>query len=218
MGKIPNGILGAVTGTVGTVVGAVIRGVATIRTRPKKSTKPAVQAQINQRSKFGLVTSFFSPITDLINLGYQAFNTVMSPSNEAVKYHLDNAVTGVYPDYKLDMSKVVISKGKLPGSSTIEAVAVAGANINITWDSSAEFGEVDLLARNLDYGVMVVYNELTESFFLNRHGLTRAAKSQPMHFPRAYVGPKLHLWFFFVREDGKLVSKSQYLGAFTLIA
>ena len=58
MGKFLQGILGGVSGLVGTVVGASVRGIATVRIRPKKSTKAPSQAQLNQRNIFTAITEF----------------------------------------------------------------------------------------------------------------------------------------------------------------
>jgi len=92
MGKILKGILGGVSGLIGPVVGAVVRGVATIRSRPKKSTKPAADSQIEHRTKFGMATQFITSLSPLINIGYQAFNKTMSSTNAAVQDRLFVAI------------------------------------------------------------------------------------------------------------------------------
>lgn len=213
MAKLQIGILGAISGAVGTVVGAVVRGVATIRAKPKKSTKPPVQSQINQRSKFGLMTGFLANAKSEIEIGYQSYNNVMSPMNAAVQFNLKNAITGVTPDFKVDYPNVQISKGSLLGSSTITVAAVAGAMLNITWDVTAELSESDQLLRSTDEGVIMLYAENGKRFLHSIGTITRGDGLINVHLPKVFVGDKLHTWFFFMTADGKSVSTSQYLGS-----
>ncbi|RZK61166.1 MAG: hypothetical protein EOO95_16865, partial [Pedobacter sp.] len=68
MGLIKQGILGGFRKKTGTVVGAYWRKLDVIRALPRNSGKGATQLQINQQLKFGLVTSFLSNISGLIDV------------------------------------------------------------------------------------------------------------------------------------------------------
>lgn len=213
MGDIIKGILGEVSGLVGTVVGAVVHGVATIRSRPRKSSKPPVQSQIDQRNKFAMVTGFMFRINPVINIGYQSFKNKMSPTNAAVQDALKNSVIGIAPDFELDYPNIRISKGNLVDSPTMELLpAVAGHKLAFKWDTAAELTGAEAVLRGLDQGVFLIYNETKDRSFSYIQVVERNAGAYSINFPSVFVGDKLHVYFFFVSPNGKSVSTSQYLG------
>jgi hypothetical protein len=217
MAKITNGILGAVSGLVGPVVGAVVRGVATIRSRPKKSTKPAADSQKEQRSKFGMATKFIKSLKSVVDLGYQSYKKTMSPSNAAVQDLLNNAITGVSPNYKIDYPNVTLSKGSLYEALTMRLMpAAAGAAATITWNP-AELSPEEALLYGADRLVVVFYDEQTNRFILYNRVAARSAGTYETELPFLFVGHTLQVWTFFVSPDLKSVSNSQYLGIFTPI-
>jgi hypothetical protein len=213
MAKIINGILGGVSGLVGTVVGAVVRGVATIRSRPKKSTKAPVASQLNQRTKFGLAGSFIRSLNKIVNLGYQSYTSRMSASNAAIQDMLDNAITGVSPNYKIDFAKVTLSKGNLNDSPTMQLLTpVAGSKFVITWNP-AELGEAEALLHGDDEAVFVLYDEQSNRFVTSIRSALRKTGKKEIDLPFIFAGHKLHAWAFFTSPNGKSVSDSQYLGS-----
>lgn len=212
MGKIIKGILGGVSGLVGPVVGAVVRGVSTIRSRPKKSTKPAVASQKEQRTKFGLATKFIRSLKSIVDLGYQSYNTTMSPSNAAVQDLLNSAITGIAPDYGIDYTKVTLSRGNLYDAATLALLpAAAGAEVVITWNP-AELQPDEALTHADDRMVIVMYAEQRNRFILYNRVAPRSAGRYTAEVPFIFVGQKLHVWAFFVSPNLKAVSTSQYLG------
>ncbi|CAM4425509.1 hypothetical protein SAMN06265348_12142 [Pedobacter westerhofensis] len=217
MAKIFNGILGSVSGLVGPVVGAVVRGVATIRSRPKKSTKPAAASQKEQRSKFGMATKFIRSLKSIVDLGFQSYKKTMSPSNAAVQDLLTNAITGIAPNYKIDYEKVTLSKGNLYDSASIKVMPpTAGATLTITWNP-ADLAPEEALLYAADRLVAVLYDEQTNRFILYNRVAARSAGKYETELPFLFVGHKLYVWVFFVSPDLKSVSNSQYLGIFTPI-
>jgi hypothetical protein len=213
MGKIIKGILGGVSGLVGPVVGAIVRSVSTIRSRPKKSTKPAVASQKEQRSKFGKATKFIRSLKSIVDLGYQSYNTTMSPSNAAVQDLLNNAITGIAPDFQIDYTKVTLSKGNLDGAHTLALLpAVAGGEVILTWNP-AELQEEEAALRAADRIVIVMYDEQIDRFILFRRVAERSVGRYEATVPFLFVGHSLHVWAFFVSPNLKSVSSSQYLGS-----
>lgn len=220
MGKIQQGILGGVSGLVGTVVGAIVRGVATIRIRPKKSTKTPKQSQINQRTKFSVATDFVFQTQDVMRVGYQYYeNSGMSAVNAAVQYHLKNAVTGVAPDFEIDYASVQISKDKagLEQYGDASIAPAAGAILNLTWDPAGAYVEEQQLVRGLDKVLFLLYDETKDLYFVSVGAGLRSKGQFAVHLPKIFVGGNLHSWFCFYSADGK-VSKSQYLGPVKAIA
>ena len=66
MGLNSFGTLGSVSGSVGPVVFCTLNDQDVVKGQPKKSNKPPVQAQIDQRDRFKLVTTLLCSSTSLI--------------------------------------------------------------------------------------------------------------------------------------------------------
>lgn len=214
MASIIKGILGEVSGLVGTVVGAVVRGIPTIRSRPRKSSKPAVLSQINQRSKFAIVNKFMSPIKEVLNIGFQSVDKKMSPVNAAVQYALLNSVTGVSPNFALNYPSIVISKGTLPGSTSMAMNPVPdGRKLVFNWDQTLEeLNPTQQLERRLDRVTFLFYNVTKGKFLRYLQYADRDDNTLSLTIPLTFAGDTLHVYFFFSSPDGKLVSDSGYLG------
>jgi hypothetical protein len=213
MARIIKGILGEVSGLVGTVVGAVVRGVATIRSRPRKSTKAPQQSQINQRSKFSLVTEFMFSIRDLLNIGFQSYNKKMSPVNAAVQYALSNSVIGLAPNFSLDLPSIVLSKGSLPDSPSMSVGEVgAGHKLVFTWDLAQEFNPAEAVLYGSDRATFLMYNVTKNKFLRYISYVDRSAGNISLTVPFLFAGDTLHVYYFFSSADGKSVSNSGYLG------
>ena len=72
MGKLNIGILGGFSGTVGTVIGSSNRkGEDIIRVKSKKPRTSSTEGQINQRTKFRLVTVFLQALNFLLKVGFK---------------------------------------------------------------------------------------------------------------------------------------------------
>lgn len=220
MATVKPGQVGDFNGKIGQVVLSKWRDVNVGRSTPKKSTKPPTLAQLDQQSKFGLVTGFLSSISDILAIGYQAGSGGVTPMNAAVSHHLSNGITGVYPNYALDYTKVVISnpssKNEIDSGYAASVLAVADAKVTVSWITNDPPANK---ATSLTDQVYLVFYNITKNRFVTFEGKgTRAALSTTSQIPRSFIGDKFHGYLFFVSQNGKSVSYSDELGGFTLIA
>lgn len=207
MATYKKGILGVFTGKVGTVVGSSWKGISYMRSLPKSSGKAPSQPQIDQRLKFGLVTSFLRPIKTLTNIGYRVVSGNLTPYNAAVSYHLSEAVIGVGQSFEIDYPKVIFSRGELPGVVMPTITAGAAGTVNLNWvDNSAAN-----LAQPTDKAVVLLYNSITKEFVFSDTA-TRVATTEEVLLPPGFVDETLHCWMAFFAADDKQVSTSVYLG------
>ena len=214
MGKMFLGILGGFTGTVGTVIGSSNRkGEDIIRAKTKKTRTSNSVAQVNQRTKFGLVTAFMQAINFILKFSFkQAAGDAMTPYNYACQYALKNAIAGEAPDFELDYSKVLISEGPLAREAVANAQAVDD-KITFSWDDISENG----LCDPKDKAVMVVYNVDKAEISYSDSAVTRGSKTGTLALPYAETGDNLLFYLFFRSEtDPTIVSTSQYLGCLTV--
>ena len=205
------GILGGFSGTVGTVIGICKKnGDDIIIAKSKKKRTSNTEGQVNQRTKFGLVTGFMQPLNPVLRYGCKMLaGNEMTPYNYACKNALDKALTGVAPDFELDFSKVLISNGKLSQPTATTAQLVADL-VNFKWNDNSNSSS----GIGTDKAVMVVYN--VENFELSYSigQVTRASGSGSLPVPNSAEGDKLLFYIFFQSAiDPFNVSSSQYLGS-----
>jgi len=210
MGIIRNGILGGFRKKAGAVIGSYWRSLDVIKGLPRISNKPPTVAQLDQRARFGLVTSFLSYIKDLIETGYKALSDVDTPMNVAVSYHIKEAITGVSPNFVMDYTKVMFSQGKLRLPWDFNYTALVASEIDINWVDS---GNDDLLKDATDTLTVLVYNPVKDDFVRARNIAARSLETYTMHLPAEYSGDTVHIYVAFnSTTDQLLVSKSRYLG------
>ena len=207
MGTFKKGILGGFSGKVGTVVGSNWRGLDVMRSLPKKSGLSPTPEQVAQRQKFALVVGFLSPLTNILSAHYGIASGTSSRLNNAVAYHLKEAVTGNGPNFDIDYAKVLISKGEVIGAKDGLVTAQAGA-LKIDWANNS--GQV--LAETNDLLLAVLYNSDKAQFVLAEGEATRMETSVEIAVPAAFSGDTVHVWLGFVNAGQKKASTSVYLG------
>lgn len=213
MGRTRNGLLRGTSGRVGPLVVADSDGDQSIvRILPKLTTKPPKQSQLEQRAVFKTATEFVRQNQEVLRLGFQAKGAV-KPISAAASFILKNAVTGTYPAYKIDVTKVKTSVG-VGGIATVpKPVITVSANMsfNLTWEPSNVYSGDALILRNQDELVLLLFNETAGFSFSSIGAATRATGTFHAHLPSDVAGDKVHAWLFFVGIDGK-VSPSQHVG------
>lgn len=215
MGKLNIGILGGFSGTVGTVIGSSNRkGDDIIRAKSKKVRTSSTEGQINQRTKFSLVTAFLQALNFLLKIGLKKVaGDLMSPYNYACQFALKNAITGEAPDFEIDYSKVLISDGDLSQVKAGSAELTEG-NVNFQWEDNSE----NSLGESTDKAMMLVYNTNNHELSYSIEQATRISASGIVPLPNGIAGHKLVVYLFFQSaSDPTLVSTSQYLGSVSLI-
>lgn len=213
MATIKKGILGGFSGKVGTVIGSNWKGIDYIRSLPKPSSKPASLAQKDQRLRFSAVIKFLKPINAVLNIGYHSVRGMKTPLNAAVSYHVKNAIMGTYPNYELDMSKVVFSQGELVGPwlPTL-AIGVSG-DLEVRWQNNSDMG---VFAHADDDAFLLIYNANKLQFVVLEHAASRSEEAINLILPANFFGDELACWLSFVSKDGKKVATSLFIGTITV--
>ena len=211
MGTIRKGILGGFSGKVGTVVGASWRGISYMRSLPLKVRNPRTKGQRSQRTKFSLALSLLKPITPLLRIGWKLYARRQSAFNAAMSHTLANAVIGNYPDYQIDVSKVLISRGNLQPVSSATAT-VANGNIKFAWNDNSGTGA----AKQTDKTLIAILNLEKGEAITHDAGAERMKETQTVILPTEWNGNEVQAYLGFVSEDGREVANSVYLGAITL--
>jgi hypothetical protein len=213
MGKIRKGILGGFSGKVGTGVGASWKGIAYMRSLPLKVRNPRTPAQLNQRSKFAVTLSFLKPMTGILRMGWKLYAHKQSPFNAAMSYTIDNAITGAYPNFAIDPSKVLISRGALSPALNGSATPAAGGSIYVEWEDNSGLGT----AKQTDKALIAILNPGKSEAYLEIAGAGRSETTSSANLPTDWVGNTVHAYLGFISEDGREVGNSVFLGTIIVI-
>ncbi|QNN41500.1 DUF6266 family protein [Pedobacter roseus] len=211
MATYSKGANGAFSGKVGSIVGSNWRGVDYLKSLPKKSNKQSSDLQLAQRRKFALAPIYLSPIKDILNIGFKDKQLNKTTGyNAAVKIFLNNAIVGDYPDFTIDFSQIVLSKGSLSVFHGLSAV-LQGTDIVLSWQSiSNRYNAFD------DDMLMVVLFNDTKKMYLVYEDAQRAALTYTAIVGNTAAGDVFYAWAFAVKRENNVVSNSQYLGSFTM--
>lgn len=215
MGIINGGILGGFKNKTGAVVGVFWRKLNVIRGMPRPSSKPATTLQTAHRTKFALVTGFLSYLSEFIDAAYNDSSGSSSGMNQAVKYHIKEAVTGVAPNYTMNYTKLRFSMGKLNTPLIYDAVPAATAKIDFSWSDDGADGRFKDATDKIN---VMVYNPVKERFVTLRAATSRSALAYSLQLPPPFIGDEVHCYFSFtsVMKDG-FHSTSVYVKSVTVI-
>lgn len=212
MGKINQGILGGVSGQIGNVIGGTWKGIDYLRIKPSSVANPRTEGQIDQRSKFLTVLRFLQPMTDFLRVGFKLYANKMTQFNAAMSYNLFNAVTGAYPNYSVDYSNALVSRGNLTGVSGGSANSTTAGEVDITWTDNSGSGS----AMATDKALILILNTARRESVFTVSGPARSATTSNLVVPNEYEGEEVEVFLGFVSEDGSKVSNSTYLGSVTV--
>ena len=213
MGRYLKGILGSFNGKIGTVIGSTWKGIDYMKSLPKKSKKAPSDKQMIQRVKFALISSFLQPISTLVNLGYKNVATNVTGYNAATSQIFGSAITGTYPDFGIDFSKVLISKGILSIPSNVSLSSPASGKIRVNWDNNSGSG----VSNTTDKAIILVVNPETLLNYYTTSGDTRNSGGQTLDLVD-FKGQEVHIWMAFISEDGNTLSTSVYAGSIEVTA
>jgi hypothetical protein len=206
MGKLNAGILGGFIGKVGTVVGGKWKGIEYMRFKGPSKKKNNAPRQIEQQAKFALATDMVSNMSDLFKITYKSYEQQMTARNKAVSGIVNDAITGTYPDFAIDFSKVLISKGKLNTELSPSLAVSAGI---LTWQWT--FNGRQTGANGKDRSIVVAYCPFFKHCLYVVYGPERESNTATLDVV-PFMGKTIHTWLSFITEDGSKVSDSTYTG------
>lgn len=207
MGTIRNGGNGAFSGKAGSFIGSSWRDINYMRGIPKISKKPKTLKQLEQQAKFAAAVKFLQPVKDLLNVGFGGQKQgKASGYNLAVKDVLENAISGIYPDFNIDYSKARFAKGSLAAPVGSAVIAEAG-ELLLSWSP-------DLNPFNAfidDEVTVLIFDPASNIYLSGPIGILRVEAEMTISIPAAYLGNTVHIYMFYMSRQGKL-SNSAYVG------
>jgi len=208
MGTINQGLTGGFSGKVGTVVGANWKGINCMRSLASNHHDAKSLGQLGQRAKMDAVIHLLKPLKAFVRIGFKSLAINKSAFNAATSYNMTHAITGIYPDFSVDYSKVMISLGKLTGALNPVIMASVGSQIEFSWENNSS--AIDAMANDL--AVLVVYNIEKEQVVTLLGGNTRIDKNLTITLPESFAGDEVQCYIAFQNANQRVISDSLFVG------
>jgi hypothetical protein len=116
------------------------------------------------------------------------------------------AVTGEYPDFSIDFSKLILSQGGLNMSSFLNVTKTAATKLKFEWDTTVGFQGDDNDGVNI-----VLLNAENRVGLLKQNLILRGEGTVEIELPIVWAGQSVHCWIYFTSPDGTVNSNSQYI-------
>jgi hypothetical protein len=204
MAKMHNGIMGAFSGKVGTVIGASWYGIPYMKSLNKKRSAEATGREKQNRDKFATAHAWLHPILKFVREGFKDHSLKSRGFNAAKSYALKNAFEGTLPDITINPALVKVAAGDLPLSGNITAEKTDAETIRFTWDIQIPNG-----ADPDDQVMVLAYCLYEKNPPCLIHGQLRYTGSENLSVD---PGKKYHLYLAFNAADRSRRSDSVYLG------
>jgi hypothetical protein len=164
-------------------------------------TDPKTPKQLAQRAKFGFVNKEMNCMRNLFKITFG--------NNQGVSYGISRAfeaVTGEYPDYAIDFSKLVISEGGLNTSSFLNITKTTGTTLKFEWDTTIGYQGDDNDGVNI-----VLLNDQNRIGLLKQNIVLRSVGTVDIELPAVWAGQSVHCWIYFSSPDETMNSNSQFI-------
>jgi len=206
------GILGPLSGTVGTVIGANWKGISYLRRQSGSRRTVFSQKQLDQQAKFAAVMRFLQPMTPLLGTSFRDYAVEMSGFNNAMRYTLKHAVTGAYPNYSIDYSMVLVSRGDVPNAANPTASAAVAGQVAFAWLDNSGVGK----AAPDDNSILVAYCPARMQCIFTTAGAVRSSGSAVLNVA-SFSGQQVQTYIGFISADGRSIASSMFTGQLTVL-
>lgn len=207
MGSIKQGILGPFSGKVGTVIGSIRNGKGYMRGLSTSHKDAKTRRQLAQRQKFKLTMQLVAPASEFIKIGYRNETSNQFAVNAAMSYNWKVAITGAYPSFGIDPSKLLLSHGKLAEAEGCKAT-VSNNSVSFTWDDNSNEENASLS----DFAMLAVYNFTKRKVADSLEDACRTDGKASLKIPASWKNDKLSCYIAFASVETDAVSDTIYIG------
>jgi hypothetical protein len=210
MATIEKGILGGFSGKVGTIIGGTWKGIDYMRSKANKRTFVPSQKQLEQQLKFALMMRFLQPMSKLLEISFHDFAIRKTGINCAFKYNFKEAITGDFPDYAIDYSKALVSRGNLP--NVLGPTAISGAGSIVTWSWTDNNSST---ANPNDEAILLAYCPTMKQAIFTSSGVKRSDLTGDLNL-LTFSGQAVETYIGFLSADGYNAASSIFTGEVTV--
>ena len=158
-----------------------------------------------------MTLEFIQAVKPFIQKGYKFLAVKKTAFNAAMSYVLNNAITGVEPNFNVDYANALVSRGGLSAALNPSTDLATAGEVTFNWDDNSAEGN----ANATDKAMLLVYNPSKKESIALTDGADRTVGTQIVAIPTTYAGDTVELFMAFITADGSQVSNSTYLGSGT---
>ena len=209
MAKLPDGILGPIIGKIGPVTGYRRNGINIIRSSAGRKDKLITPLRSSQRQKIKVCNEFTGAFSGrgFFAKTFPGYGDTGTGYNRATSAIMNLAITGFYPDVALDYTKVLISKGPLPGAEDPAAFFEEPDELHFTWTNNSWKGT----AKAGDKVIVVAYFLISKKAVFSI-GDAKRSKGEVSLIIGNRPGEICETWIGFLSHDEKDAANSNYCG------
>jgi len=193
-------------GTLGNIVVYTLRGKTVYRSKPGPRKNGPSPGQAIQQTKFGLMMKFLKPVCPLLRETFALSAPTMSGFNKALSYNINNAITGDYPDFRINYPMVMMGYGDLPAAAATKVSEKEGF-LEIRWTDHEGLTK----ARSSDLAFIALYSETKKDWIFQMEGPKRSEGDLKIDI-KSFGSGTVHLWLGFRSAKNKQVSNGIYIG------
>ncbi|MDO9614468.1 MAG: DUF6266 family protein, partial [Bacteroidota bacterium] len=123
-------------------------------------------------------------------------------------YNLNNALSGVYPEYFIDYASTLVSRGTLPGALNPQIQSSNPGQVDFTWQDNSQ----DANASANDKVLLVVFNPAKQQAITIIGGNDRSVGAQAIDVPSTFAGDEVQCFIAFQNLNQSVLSNSVYAG------
>lgn len=204
MALSPYGPHGPVIGKIGNLVSYILNGQVVTRTIGHKSNKHS-KGQLANYQSMAVTMKLLGPMIPFLNSSFEieAKGTVKNQHNLATSYNKKQALTGEYPNIRVDYSKVVLSYGDLEIAQNLKMVKT-DTGLQISWDTEGGLAH--------DMVMILVCHPQRGQVSSSINACRRDAGAYFAKLSEEDLEQQLEAYICFKSANGKQISNSVYLG------
>jgi hypothetical protein len=178
---------------------------------PSRSNKNPSIKQLAYRAKFKLLQEWRSNYTDLFAITFKNHTYKHSAQNAAHHFNVQ-IITGEYPNFSIDRSMILISKGNLPMPSNLEMNLTDNNMLNFTWNGKAESG-----SKPHDLAAIVVIYDSDNWYQVDLAAGKRDGGKCNFQLNNSSEYSTADVFFTMLSNDRERAADSVYMGRFDLM-
>lgn len=210
MAILRGGLFGNLSGKIGGLVFSTRNNQTEVRELPKKYEGPVTQTSLNLRAKWKLLMEFLILFIPFIRIGYpKQPKQRMTAFNLAISENYRYIINGVYPNLEIDYSKVILSKGRLDGLSSLKIDQIDGQTFDVKWSGSVKWYNYPTTDA-CDRIYCILYDPIDKRVIEVSGDAMRSDTHFLFSLPEEMAGKKIHMYVFLHSATKRVVSQTQY--------
>lgn len=202
MARFNSSTFGKISGKHGTAIAAVRKDGLCILKEYRAASNPNTTGQKNQRGKFGFVMKEINCFRSVFTRNFGGQYGI----NKVVAIAMKTAVTGDFPDFKLDYTKLEVSSGSLYNTSGAKLVRINENVLQLSWNTDS------IINGSPNDKVNLVFLNARNKFVIECYECaSRSAGKIEIEIPANWDISDIHTWLYYSSADGKIISTSQYI-------